>query len=182
MTFTKLKIAAAVLLAAILGGRLGAGAFNLNEQAPPAAPKEEARRKTDKERFQGHWHGVSCAGPVKFTDEEAAESRDFFEDDSWKVTVEGRGHYGITFTLDETKKPKQINAMMVEPEKGPKPYLGIYTIEGDELKLCFSKPGDERPTEFTGGAKTGWTLNVLKREKPNKDDDKKPTAPDRKER
>jgi hypothetical protein len=40
---------------------------------------------------------------------------------------------------------------------------GIYSLEGDTLKICFGKDETERPKELT--SKNGQTLLVLKRAK-----------------
>jgi uncharacterized protein (TIGR03067 family) len=48
-----------------------------------------------------------------------------------------------TFSVDATKKPKAID---LHPDK--KPVLGIYELNGDRLKMCFSRPGKPRPTKF----------------------------------
>ena len=44
--------------------------------------------------------------------------------------------------------------------------LGIYELDGDDLKLCLSVTTKERPTEFTAKPKSGHGFEVLKREKP----------------
>ena len=44
--------------------------------------------------------------------------------------------------------------------------LGIYALEGDELKLCLPQPGRDRPTAFAAPEKSGTTLLVFRREKP----------------
>jgi hypothetical protein len=43
--------------------------------------------------------------------------------------------------------------------------LGIYTVEGDALKMCFTKPGNQRPTEFSAKEGSPAMLIELKREK-----------------
>jgi hypothetical protein len=44
--------------------------------------------------------------------------------------------------------------------------LGIYTWDGENLKLCWGEPGGEkRPTDFTTTAEGGF-LVVVKRQDP----------------
>ena len=43
--------------------------------------------------------------------------------------------------------------------------LGIYELEGDTLKLCYSQPGKDRPKEFTAAKGSGQAMSVWKRDK-----------------
>ena len=54
------------------------------------------------------------------------------------------------------------------PEKG-NTSLGIYQLEGDDLKLCLTITAKDRPAEFAAKPKSGLGIEVLKREKPTKD-------------
>ena len=67
----------------------------------------------------------------------------------------------VTLKADPTKSPKQIS---ITPLKGPrkgKEHLGIYSLEGGQLKLCWAVPGNPRPTGFTTTPETGDFLLVL---------------------
>ena len=169
MLLTKLKIATAVLLAVgVLGAGLGVALTYRTEAAEPApatrqAEPEPKSGKSDKERLQGIWQQVSCEGPDEVPDDIVKENLLVIKDDTITVTAGKRGGYELTFKLDESKKPKTMDEMLVKPEKGDKPYLGIYSLEGDTMTWCFSNPGEKRPTEFTGKAGSGWTLTVFKR-------------------
>ena len=66
----------------------------------------------------------------------------------------------MTFTLDSTKKPKAIDVDM-----DGTPGVGIYSLEGDTLKICHSEGKDARPTEFATKEGTKNSLLVLKRAK-----------------
>ncbi len=68
--------------------------------------------------------------------------------------------------LDPSKSPKTANAVIVQGEGKGDIMLGIYELQGDELKLCFDKDGQERPKEFKTAPKTGQMLIVLKRIRP----------------
>ncbi len=70
----------------------------------------------------------------------------------------------LTYKLDPTKKPKWIDFT----RGGRTTTLGIYDLEGDNLKICFPK-GDKgkRSTAFESKPKSGnEILIILKREKP----------------
>jgi hypothetical protein len=40
-----------------------------------------------------------------------------------------------------------------------------HELEGDTLKLCFARPGQERPKEFTTKSGTAFLVCVYKRHK-----------------
>src|SRR5262249_51896610 len=68
-----------------------------------------------------------------------------------------------TFKVDPSKKPKAIDMTPTEGQYKGKTLLGIYEIDGQTLKICFTEPGKDRPTEF---ASKGAVLAIHKREKP----------------
>jgi len=168
MLLTKLRIATAVLLAVgVLGAGLGVALTYRTAGAGPSEATREAAQKSDKDRLQGTWQQVSCDGKDKVPDDLVKKTTLVVKDDTITVQTDGAFSYELTFKLDESKAPKTVDEALVKPEKGNKPYLGIYSLEGDTLKFCFSDPGQERPTEFTGKAGSGWTLTVFKRKQPS---------------
>jgi uncharacterized protein (TIGR03067 family) len=75
----------------------------------------------------------------------------------------GKRQESVTFTLDETTKPKSID---LRPVKLPNQLeRGIYKLDGDELTICWGgtdKP-DARPSEFKTSKDFGGRLLVLKK-------------------
>jgi uncharacterized protein (TIGR03067 family) len=70
------------------------------------------------------------------------------------------------FKIDPTVKPKTIDLTFTDgPGKG-KSQRGIYELEGDTQRICFSKVDQPRPTEFASEPGSGQMIQVLKREKP----------------
>jgi RNA polymerase sigma factor (sigma-70 family) len=78
----------------------------------------------------------------------------------------------VPYTLDPSKKPKEID---ITPEKGNDLQSGVYSLEGDVLKLCFARPhGGPRPTELAADEAGKNILLTFKRvtadkEKPKED-------------
>jgi uncharacterized protein (TIGR03067 family) len=64
-----------------------------------------------------------------------------------------------TFTLDATKKPKEMDSTSSEKET----MLGIYDLERDSYKVCFAPAGKPRPTEFASIRGSGQILQVWHR-------------------
>jgi uncharacterized protein (TIGR03067 family) len=126
----------------------------------PDAAKEELKK------FAGTWKLLAA-------DFEGEEQK---PDDLKKVSlvVEGNEftlkfgdetHKG-KFTIGPAKKPKTIDAEFTEGSLSGNTVLGVYEMDGDTRKSCFSEPiqTKDRPTDFTGGkGKYVWTW---KRDKP----------------
>jgi uncharacterized protein (TIGR03067 family) len=116
--------------------------------------------KKDQEKLQGKWSVVSA--------ERDGQAHDKIKDDklviaSDRITItkaSGNEEPAVTFTLDATKKPKHIDVMV-----SGMTMQAIYELDGDNLKLCFARPGAERPGDFTTKAGSERMLVVLKRDK-----------------
>src|SRR5438309_6484333 len=105
--------------------------------------------KKDLEQMQGDWVAVAYTvdGNVLPDDDVQAFFRTI-KGNEYTVSryrkMAGKG----TIKLDATKSPKTIDAFPANAKPGAKPLAGIYSIEGDRLKMCFAAPGKDRPTEF----------------------------------
>jgi uncharacterized protein (TIGR03067 family) len=130
-------------------------------QAPPG----DAKKALD--QIQGTWTVVMAEADGKpLPAEQTKDLKLVVQGDKYTFktpdhTIEG------TYKLDPAKKPKTIDATRSDgPDKG-KVLLGIYQVEGDQLKMCFGAPGKEtRPKDFAPKAGEGFRLYVLKRSKP----------------
>jgi uncharacterized protein (TIGR03067 family) len=113
----------------------------------------------DAETIEGKWKVVSvelAGAPVPGL--EGAELR---LDGGKKVfnLPGGRAEKG-TYRLDAAKRPAEIDST-TEGKDGTE--KGIFTVEGDTLKLCISTKGGPRPREFTTNKDTDHLLIVLRR-------------------
>jgi uncharacterized protein (TIGR03067 family) len=104
----------------------------------------------------GQWSMVSCVRDgepvpqayVKFGKRVAAGNEVV-------VTIGPKQLVKATFAIDPTQEPKTIDYVFLHGEnQGQSPY-GIYELEGDQLKFCFSAPGAPRPTDFSAGEAMG---------------------------
>jgi uncharacterized protein (TIGR03067 family) len=127
-------------------------------------PNEDAAAK-DLKRMEGDWVVVSMeVDGLKVPDEDAMAYFRTVKGDEYTVSryrrVAGKG----TIRLDATKKPRAIDARPAGDGEA-KSLLGIYEFDGNKLKLCFARPGAERPTEFASKEGSGHNLTIWQREK-----------------
>jgi uncharacterized protein (TIGR03067 family) len=84
-----------------------------------------------------------------------------FKDD--KFTGEGEPmEFGITH--HPSSKPNGIDLTFKNGNEQIR-MLGIYAVDGDQLKLCWQHDGKERPTEFKAKAEPSGMMVILKRAK-----------------
>ena len=122
--------------------------------------------KGDREKLQGQWQLVSIAVEGKIITREGVpqEWKGTFEKD---LLVRGDrfgqvGNSNAKFELDDTRDPKQIT---VRDADGTLTFRGIYTLDGDTLKVCMNGDGGDvrRPEEFVTKQGTPLLLMVLKK-------------------
>ena len=107
--------------------------------------------ESDKEKIQGNWQIISLdmGFNVIKRDDNLSEWRGTFSKDVFfKEDRHGQvGYSNSTFKLDETRVPKQIT---IYSNDGKTTFRGIYTLEGDTLKVCMNGDGASlcRPEEF----------------------------------
>jgi uncharacterized protein (TIGR03067 family) len=126
-----------------------------------AGAKDDA--KGDHEKIQGTWQVVSAEDSGRKAPDEAVKNI------KWVITKD-KITYKFddkttkwSYKLDATKKPKWIDLT-----EGDHTTLGIYELEGDNLKICFPEGRKgERSTAFESKPNSvNDILIILKREKP----------------
>src|SRR5438552_4337559 len=146
---------ARLLMIATVGLLIGA----CNRQAlAPAAPK------TDLDRFQGTWYLVMAMQDGNALPEDKVKQTTIvIKDDTFRFP--GSAEYATsregTIKLDETKTPKEMDAISTEKEV----MLGIYALEENGYKVCFAPAGKPRPTEFTSTPGSDYILQSWQRQK-----------------
>jgi uncharacterized protein (TIGR03067 family) len=140
----------------------------------------------DRESLQGVWNVQSIEKGVwddgKPTPPEVVKRLRFtFKGD--KLVLKGGfaddEEVSYNYKIDATKSPKHLDMYPIYVQRGTMAPLylqsgqmaslfGIYEINGDELKFCWTGRTHYRPTEFSskGEGESGGILIVLKREKP----------------
>ncbi|WP_020470859.1 TIGR03067 domain-containing protein [Zavarzinella formosa] len=121
---------------------------------------------SDKDKIQGNWRIMSLDLGFKVIkrEDELAEWKDTFDTEMvFKDDRHGQaGQGGSKFKLDETRDPKQIT---VYSDDGKQTFRGIYTLEGDTLKMCMNGDGTSvcRPEEFVTKKGQAVIITTLKR-------------------
>jgi len=118
----------------------------------------------DLAKFQGTWavaaaseDGKPAPGPedLKFN----------IKDNKMSILVKGMKGEEMSFKLDPSKSPRQIDLSRTVDGK-VETAEGIYEVSSDSIKMCLVKPGaGQRPTEFKSANKNTLVLE-LKRDKP----------------
>jgi len=135
-------------------------AFTLTAPAPKETPKEVPK-------IEGEWTVESFDGDG----EKGPDGSVIFVFTESKVSVkEGKRDKAeeASYTVDLKKKPATIDIRPGRPGGKDEIVLGIIEVTGDVMKLCFTKEGGERPTEFKGNKDKRTAMLTLKRVKPEK--------------
>ncbi len=159
MWFTKLKLGASVLAAALVLGVAGLVTFQT-----VAAPGAGGEGKSDRDRLQGTWVFVFMEMGGKKIEPREQEKGDAVTFKGDRALVKHMGmNMEATFALKPGRKPKEIDLTVEEGGKA-QVHKGIYLLEGNTLKICLSHPPQPRPTEFATKESERWpVLIVLKR-------------------
>ncbi len=116
--------------------------------------------KDDPKDIQGTWTIVSGERGGEVTPADALKDATvIFAGNKFTAKINDRTREG-TFKLDPAKKPKTID-VTIDDKDG----LGIYELNGDNLKISFNPPGDERPADFRTKEATRQMTLILKRAK-----------------
>lgn len=133
----------------------------------------------DFDQFQGNWQAtrIEVAGRKEhprvteltswvFKEDTARRSvvRTVTVDD--KIEVIGVSRYiDYKVKLDPKRNPKTIDLIIEKDGKVLDVIKGIYSLQGDQLRICAAPVGKDRPTRFESPVDSGISLLVLGRTK-----------------
>jgi uncharacterized protein (TIGR03067 family) len=116
----------------------------------------------------GSWKVVSLERDGKEIGEGLKGAKWVFTDTTLTARFPGEGEAKFTYeTHTVDNKVGTIDLEVVESARdgGPRKrvYPGIYSVEGNTLKICYASTGKPSPKEFATKVGSGNTLVVLKR-------------------
>ena len=128
-----------------------------------ACSRQAPAPKTDLDRLQGTWNLTLAMKDGKpLPDDKVKQTTIVFKGDTFRFP--GSAEYATskagTIKLDESKTPKEMDAISTEKEV----MLGIYRLEENGYKVCFAPAGQPRPTEFTSAPGNGYILQAWERQ------------------
>jgi uncharacterized protein (TIGR03067 family) len=128
-----------------------------------AAPADKAA--ADKEKIQGTWKFISILD--QGTEQQVPEeNRLVITADVMKIVYPKDAPMGWKYTIDPSKDPRQMDWFTEIDPGRPIHQPGIYSLDGDTLKICSTAAGKPRPTRFESKRGDFGGLWVLKRVPP----------------
>ena len=124
---------------------------------------EDAQKDLDK--FQGTWAVTALESNGKQVPLGSVKGTVTFKGDEMVVDGPGFKPTKHRIKLDPSKKPKSLDATKTSEGNG-RNSLGIYQMEGGEIKLCLPIGlRTERPTDFKSAEGSNLVVMTLKRSK-----------------
>jgi RNA polymerase sigma factor (sigma-70 family) len=178
---SKLKVAAALIVAGFLGAGVGVTGLahhllpgaDLQGSLPHGTPEALAHTRspadvigagrTDAQQLPGTWVLVRKVSDGQ--ESPADQIRDLrleLTDTAFRSEHIGRVFRQATYTIDPTRNPKWMD-LMSQGDIPAHQCQAIYRIEGDQLTLCHTRPGGERPTRFESQPGSGVILTLWRR-------------------
>src|SRR5262245_54052314 len=138
--------------------------------AIPVAQSPAAKEKAVNQalqRLQGTWRPVSAIeNGVAVPTNKLKDQTFFIGADTFLIRQGQTALQAGNLQLDPTASPATVNAIVKQGQKKDTTLLGIYSLDGDTLKICFDPQGQERPKELASAEGSGFTLATYERVKP----------------
>jgi uncharacterized protein (TIGR03067 family) len=120
----------------------------------------------DLKKLQGVWKiSGGEANGTPFPTDDIPDITVTVKDGTYQVAAADNTDRG-SFTVDESKSPKEMN---IRPETGNdagQTVRAIYEINGDTFRACYGKAGGDRPSSFSTEPDSGRMMVIYKRTKP----------------
>jgi uncharacterized protein (TIGR03067 family) len=120
----------------------------------------------DTEKLAGVWTVVSGTNDGRALPEDIVKqlkltlTKDRYKTEKGNIVL-----FNGIYKLDGGQRLKHIDITAPEGEQAGKTSKGIYALEGDVLKMCYTNPDQDRPKDFESKPGSGATLVIWKRSK-----------------
>src|SRR5262249_53611348 len=127
--------------------------------AAAPAPFQRADRlaksatRQDRTKLQGTWYtvGISYSGGSNATED--PDDTITYDGDSYVQRINGQVYQAGTFVIvDARASPRQIEYYCTQGSLSGYHFRSIYTIDGDEHRVCSDNGNDRRPKALAGTA------------------------------
>ena len=133
----------------------------------PASAQRQQAVASDSATLVGTWRVVSLEADGKPSRPEDVAKITVVNtvEGGWTIRVGGKMVAKGTNELLSEGAPKGIDFVVTETADGPtmRRHQGIYELEQDTRRLCFSGPGAARPAKFAAPQGSGQILVTLER-------------------
>jgi uncharacterized protein (TIGR03067 family) len=132
-----------------------------------AADGGQDQAAKDRKMLAGIWTITSVVrndNPVP--EDKLKDARIIFEGELYLHKQEDKTIAQGTFRLDPGKIPATIDLTRTDGKEEEKTTFGIYELKDGVLRICGSRPGQERPTEFAAKDGSDHTLITFQRVTP----------------
>lgn len=125
---------------------------------------DEKQTKFDAAKLVGDWNYVSGIKHGEKIDPDHLKNKVVITKET--ITLTGDMKFVMKYKLDTTKNPVGISMEMTESPFGAgAKAIGIISVNGDELKLCYDPEGKKAPQKFEATDDNKAHLFILKRAK-----------------
>lgn len=128
-----------------------------------AASPKAAKQVKDEKLIQGEWSVTSFRQDGKDLPKQMlTQVRFVITEKRISFGTIGQDPMGFNYTLDSAKTPAAIDTTHELAPGKPIVQLGVYSLEGDTLKLSITGAGKARPKDFNDKAATTFILRRVK--------------------
>ncbi len=182
MFVNKLQRIAVVAIVLVLGsgvltyGLVGGKSATATAAGAPTlipSPDDTPQATANKDAILGGWklEKFVVGGREMPKEQRGGMDAVYFTKDKGFFLDQGNAVFAFTYTTDPSRKPAHIE---LKADTRPESLKGIFELNGDTLRLCFSEGKDaERPSEFESKQGTSTALFTLQRDKAMKQPDPK---------
>lgn len=132
--------------------------------AAPMRARDDDDAKAKAKKMQGTWTVTAAEKDGKKLDNADIKGKTIkVTEDKITCMKDGKTEEAYTYTLDTSGRQWTITLNGTEGEHKDKKLKGIVSLDGDTMKVCFSKPDQDAPTSFQ--TKDGQCCYTLTRQR-----------------